>query len=470
MHMGSQIGAIEKKDAVSGMAFFIEIEGERLPASPEAVVVMRGLIANRGVWTHGDVLAGLDELRSLNPTERKELVERAAKEIATLHFGEAQTSILMIDDDGSGSEYRLHRDLQGVDVAAEQIPLEDRSDNIPPSGSSFSSTPITGGREVRRSKGESKGASGRRAEEDDIVRIYLSEIGKIPLLTAEQEVALAKVIESSNAAALKLAESHSKGGKLTQKQRQELEAQVSSGEQARKDFINANLRLVVSIAKRYNGNGLGLLDHIQNGNIGLLTAVEKFDWRKGFKFSTYATWWIKQSITRSMANTGRAIRLPAHAAESVSRLWRVNNHLQLVHGRPVTVEELAAFMEIPEARVIKLMSYDEPQISLSAHVADNSDTVYADILADPLAESVEDEAIRTKIMRQEIVDILDCLNERERQIIVMRYGLGIHEVKTLEEVGKEFGVTRERIRQIEARALSKLRHPAVAGSKLAGML
>jgi len=292
-------------------------------------------------------------------------------------------------------------------------------------------------------------------EDDDLVRLYLSDIGRYDLLTKAGEVALSQAIEAGIAAREEL---ESATG-LTAARKRELRRISRAGEEAEQTFVKANLRLVVSIAKKYQASGLPLLDLVQEGNLGLMHAVEKFDWRKGFKFSTYATWWIRQAITRGIANTGRTIRLPVHAGDTLSRLQKARTRLELEHGRPPTTRELAAETDIPEEKVIEALRFGAEPVSLSEPLREDGDAELADVVGDASAISPFDAAAQA-LMGREIEKLLGALDERERDIIRMRFGLDRGEPRTLEEVGAIFQLTRERIRQIEAKAMSKLRHPS----------
>ncbi|MBP7928756.1 MAG: sigma-70 family RNA polymerase sigma factor [Acidimicrobiia bacterium] len=293
-------------------------------------------------------------------------------------------------------------------------------------------------------------------DEEDLVRLYLTDIGQYPLLTKEDEVRLAQQIEAGNEARAQLED---KAQRLTPAKKRELRRKARHGDDAQRTFVQSNLRLVVSIAKKYQASGLPLLDLIQEGNLGLMHAVEKFDWRKGFKFSTYATWWIRQAITRGIANTGRTIRLPVHAGDTLTRLQKARSRLELKLGRPATLVELAKEVEMPEDKVTEALRFAAEPLSLSEPLREDGDAELGDIVEDRSAESPF-EVAATALLPAEIEKLLSPLDERERQILALRFGLDRGESRTLEEVGEYFNLTRERIRQIEARAMSKLRHPS----------
>ena len=293
-------------------------------------------------------------------------------------------------------------------------------------------------------------------DDEDLVRLYLSDIGQYALLTKDDEVRLAKAIESGKEAITAL----DAGGKeVTPAKKRELRRLARQGEEAERQFVQSNLRLVVSIAKKYQASGLPLLDLIQEGNLGLMHAVEKFDWRKGFKFSTYATWWIRQAITRGIANTGRTIRLPVHAGDTLARLQKARSRLELKYGRPATLAELAKEVEMPEDKVTEALRFAAEPLSLSEPLREDGDAELGDVVEDRSAESPF-EVAATALLPEEISRLLAPLDEREREILKLRFGLDRGEPRTLEEVGEHFNLTRERIRQIEARAMSKLRHPS----------
>ena len=294
-------------------------------------------------------------------------------------------------------------------------------------------------------------------DEEDLVRLYLTDIGQYELLDKEDEVRLAKRIEDGVAAREALDKN---GGKdLTPAKRRELRRALMKGERATSEFTNSNLRLVVSIAKKYQASGLPLLDLIQEGNLGLMHAVEKFDWRKGFKFSTYATWWIRQAITRGIANTGRTIRLPVHAGDTLARLTKAKSRLEIKYGRTATLTELAAEVEMEEDKVTEALRFAAEPLSLSEPLREDGDAELGDVVEDRGAQSPFESAA-TSLLPEEISRLLAPLDDREREILKLRFGLDRGEPRTLEEVGDYFNLTRERIRQIEARAMSKLRHPS----------
>jgi RNA polymerase primary sigma factor len=287
----------------------------------------------------------------------------------------------------------------------------------------------------------------------DPVRMYLKEIGKVPLLSAEEEVTLAKRIEAGLRAEERL-----EAGTLSDEERASLEAVQTDGGLAKHHLTEANLRLVVSIAKRYVGRGMALLDLVQEGNLGLIRAVEKFDYTKGFKFSTYATWWIRQAITRAIADQARTIRIPVHMVETMHKVQRVQRSLLQELGHEPSVDEIATRVEMTPDRVREIQRISQEPVSLESPVGEEDDSFLGDFVEDPAAIAPSDAASRAGLT-SDILDALEELNDREREVVRLRFGLDDGQVRTLEEVGKEFGVTRERIRQIESKTLAKLRHP-----------
>jgi RNA polymerase sigma factor (sigma-70 family) len=298
-------------------------------------------------------------------------------------------------------------------------------------------------------------------QDQDLVRLYLQDLGKHPLLTKDDEVRLAQIIEAGRDAATRLASKD----KLTPAERRRLRQAVTAGDDATQQFVNANLRLVVSIAKKYQAADLPLLDLVQEGNLGLIHAVEKFDWRKGFKFSTYATWWIRQAIGRAIDNTSRTIRLPIHAGDQLRRLRKVRTELESEMGRMPSQAELAAALDVTEEEVAEILRFGTDPVSLDTPVGDDGDSNLADIVADRGAPSPFD-VVANEMLSGEIDKLMAPLDERERQILRLRYGLDRGEPRTLDDVGVEMQLTRERVRQIEKAALVKLRNPDIsAGAK-----
>jgi len=290
---------------------------------------------------------------------------------------------------------------------------------------------------------------------EDPVRMYLKEIGKVPLLSADDEIELAKKMEAGDAAQAQMDEM---GDELDEERKKELQSLIDDGDYAKKKLAEANLRLVVSIAKRYVGRGMLFLDLIQEGNLGLIKAVEKFDYSKGYKFSTYATWWIRQAITRAIADQARTIRIPVHMVETINKLIRVSRQLLQELGREPSTEEIAAEMDIPEERVREIMKISQDPISLETPIGEEEDSHLGDFIQDENILSPA-EAAELTLLREQLDEVLSTLKEREQKVLRLRFGLDDGRARTLEEVGKEFNVTRERIRQIEAKALRKLKHP-----------
>jgi len=289
----------------------------------------------------------------------------------------------------------------------------------------------------------------------DTVRMYLKEIGRVGLLSGDEERMMAQQIEAGYAAATAVDEG---GDTLDAAEQRRLLRIVTTGQRAKSNLIQANLRLVVSIAKRYSGRGMQLLDLIQEGNLGLMRAVDKFDYTKGFKFSTYATWWIRQAITRSIADQGRTIRIPVHMVESMNRVLRMQRQMHQELEREPTLDELADRCEIPVERVRDILRISQDPLSLDSPVGEEDDSNLGDFIQDGSADAPDDAAAK-KMLIAAVDEALGELSEREQEIVRMRFGLEDGQARTLEEVGKYFGVTRERVRQIEAKTLAKLRHP-----------
>jgi RNA polymerase primary sigma factor len=324
---------------------------------------------------------------------------------------------------------------------------------------------------VRSTRSKSERADDERLDSQqaaqiaaDSVRLYLQEIGETDLLTMAEEVWLAKRMERGLAAEDRLATDLD----LSPEDREEFEYDRKDGEDAREHLIRANLRLVVSVAKKYVGRGLSFLDLIQEGNIGLMKATDKFDYTRGYKFSTYATWWIRQAITRAISDQSRTIRLPVHVGETINRVKKMSHRLQQIYEREPTHEEIASAMDLPEDKVRQVLEVSRHPVSLEAPVGQDGDAFLGDFIEDDSTPAPLELASQ-QLLKSQIGEALHKLTERERRIIILRFGLEDGRFRTLEEVGKEFGITRERIRQIEAKALRKLRHPSYS-RKLRGYL
>jgi RNA polymerase primary sigma factor len=346
--------------------------------------------------------------------------------------------------------------LAGAGITVDET-VDDDADDTPPTGAQREALAededverlLTRRRRRRGQKRTAKGEGGT----SDTVRLYLREIGQVDLLTTEDERRLAQLIEEGQAAAAQIDE-----GVADLTDERVLLRAVQRGERAKSELTQANLRLVVSIAKRYSGRGMQLLDLIQEGNLGLMRAVDKFDHTKGFKFSTYATWWIRQAITRSIADQARTIRIPVHMVEHMNRLTRVRRQMHQELEREPTVDELAAKLQMEPEKVRDLLRYALDPLSLDSPVGEEDESNLGDFIEDANVDGPADAATRA-MLHEAVEQVLGELSEREQEIVRMRFGLDGAQAKTLEEVGREFGVTRERIRQIEAKTLAKLRHP-----------
>jgi len=293
---------------------------------------------------------------------------------------------------------------------------------------------------------------------DDPVRMYLKEIGKVPLLSPEEEIELAQKMSSGNLAQEQI-DNAEEGTPIPQEEMAQLNALIKAGEKAKQKLAEANLRLVVSIAKRYVGRGMLFLDLIQEGNLGLIKAVEKFDYTKGYKFSTYATWWIRQAITRAIADQARTIRIPVHMVETINKVIRVSRQLLQELGHDPSPEEIADEMNMPVDKVREILKIAQEPVSLETPIGEEEDSHLGDFIPDEGA-SEPSEAASFTLLKEQLVDVLSTLTPREEKVLKLRFGIEDGRTRTLEEVGKEFNVTRERIRQIEAKALRKLRHPS----------
>ncbi|MDJ0341573.1 RNA polymerase sigma factor [Streptomyces sp. H10-C2] len=369
------------------------------------------------------------------PAAKKAAVKKTAAKKAAVKKTAAKKS--SDDDDADGEE---------VDEAAKPGKGDEESDK--PESESF----VLSDDDEDDAPAQQVAVAGATA---DPVKDYLKQIGKVPLLNAEQEVELAKRIEAGLFAEDKLAAAD----KLAPKLKRELEIIAEDGRWAKNHLLEANLRLVVSLAKRYTGRGMLFLDLIQEGNLGLIRAVEKFDYTKGFKFSTYATWWIRQAITRAMADQARTIRIPVHMVEVINKLARVQRQMLQDLGREPTPEELAKELDMTPEKVIEVQKYGREPISLHTPLGEDGDSEFGDLIEDSEAV-VPADAVSFTLLQEQLHSVLDTLSEREAGVVSMRFGLTDGQPKTLDEIGKVYGVTRERIRQIESKTMSKLRHPS----------
>ena len=338
----------------------------------------------------------------------------------------------------------------GIDTAGEEFPLELDDVTLPPASEL---------EEIPEEEIVDPNTLVDSFAIDDPVRMYLKEIGKVDLLTPEREVELAQAMGAGAAAKEQLAELEKSGETLPEEALRELKKAVRGGERAKQQLAEANLRLVVSIAKRYVGRGMLFLDLIQEGNLGLIKAVEKFDYTKGYKFSTYATWWIRQAITRAIADQARTIRIPVHMVETINKVIRVNRQLLQELGHDPTPEETADEMGMPVEKVREILKIAQEPVSLETPIGEEEDSHLGDFIPDNDA-SEPSEAASFTLLKEQLMDVLSTLTPREEKVLKLRFGIEDGRTRTLEEVGKEFNVTRERIRQIEAKALRKLRHPS----------
>ena len=338
----------------------------------------------------------------------------------------------------------------GIDTAGEDFPPEISDENMPP---------IEEIEEIPEEEIVDPNTLVDSFGIDDPVRMYLKEIGKVDLLTSEQEVSLAQTMVAGQEAESQLAEMEEAGEEIPQEVRAELRKLISAGEKAKQDLAEANLRLVVSIAKRYVGRGMLFLDLIQEGNLGLIKAVEKFDYTKGYKFSTYATWWIRQAITRAIADQARTIRIPVHMVETINKVIRVSRQLLQELGHDPSPEEISEEMNMPVDKVREILKIAQEPVSLETPIGEEEDSHLGDFIPDEDA-SEPSEAASFTLLKEQLVEVLSTLTPREEKVLKLRFGIEDGRTRTLEEVGKEFNVTRERIRQIEAKALRKLRHPS----------
>ncbi|BBX07272.1 RNA polymerase sigma factor [Mycolicibacterium aichiense] len=437
--------------------------------------------------------AGDSEIVDGAVTPTKARATKAAAKKAPATRGRAKKDAAPADTDAeAGADDELDGDLDvdpELDVAEDDIELEDLEDvaedsddaadeEAAPAAGAPAAESESGDDEDIAEPSEKDKASGdfvwdeeesealRQARKDaeltasaDSVRAYLKQIGKVALLNAEEEVELAKRIEAGLYATQLMAEKTDKGEKLPVQQRRDMQWICRDGDRAKNHLLEANLRLVVSLAKRYTGRGMAFLDLIQEGNLGLIRAVEKFDYTKGYKFSTYATWWIRQAITRAMADQARTIRIPVHMVEVINKLGRIQRELLQDLGREPTPEELAKEMDITPEKVLEIQQYAREPISLDQTIGDEGDSQLGDFIEDSEAVVAVD-AVSFTLLQDQLQSVLETLSEREAGVVRLRFGLTDGQPRTLDEIGQVYGVTRERIRQIESKTMSKLRHPS----------
>ncbi len=436
--------------------------------------------------------AGDSEIIDGTAAPTKARATKAAAKKAPATRGRAKKDAAPAGTDAeAGAEEELDGDLDvdpELDVAEDDIELEDLEDVAESDDAADEEgTPAAGAPAAEGESGDEEDiaepsekdkASGdfvwdeeesealRQARKDaeltasaDSVRAYLKQIGKVALLNAEEEVELAKRIEAGLYATQLMAEKTDKGEKLPVQQRRDMQWICRDGDRAKNHLLEANLRLVVSLAKRYTGRGMAFLDLIQEGNLGLIRAVEKFDYTKGYKFSTYATWWIRQAITRAMADQARTIRIPVHMVEVINKLGRIQRELLQDLGREPTPEELAKEMDITPEKVLEIQQYAREPISLDQTIGDEGDSQLGDFIEDSEAVVAVD-AVSFTLLQDQLQSVLETLSEREAGVVRLRFGLTDGQPRTLDEIGQVYGVTRERIRQIESKTMSKLRHPS----------
>jgi RNA polymerase primary sigma factor len=362
------------------------------------------------------------------------------------------------DDDAGEGDDEAEGSATAAKPAAKKAPAEDEEEIAEPSEKDKASGDFVWDEDESEALRQARKDAELTASADS-VRAYLKQIGKVALLNAEEEVELAKRIEAGLYATQLMAELVERGDKLPAAQRRDMMWICRDGDRAKNHLLEANLRLVVSLAKRYTGRGMAFLDLIQEGNLGLIRAVEKFDYTKGYKFSTYATWWIRQAITRAMADQARTIRIPVHMVEVINKLGRIQRELLQDLGREPTPEELAKEMDITPEKVLEIQQYAREPISLDQTIGDEGDSQLGDFIEDSEAVVAVD-AVSFTLLQDQLQSVLETLSEREAGVVRLRFGLTDGQPRTLDEIGQVYGVTRERIRQIESKTMSKLRHPS----------
>ena len=365
---------------------------------------------------------------------------------------------LETEDDTAEEEEGAGAKAKPAAVSAEEVPAADDDEIAEPSEKDKASGDFVWDEEESEALRQARKDAELTASADS-VRAYLKQIGKVALLNAEEEVELAKRIEAGLYATQLMTEIADRGEKLPAAQRRDMAWICRDGDRAKNHLLEANLRLVVSLAKRYTGRGMAFLDLIQEGNLGLIRAVEKFDYTKGYKFSTYATWWIRQAITRAMADQARTIRIPVHMVEVINKLGRIQRELLQDLGREPTPEELAKEMDITPEKVLEIQQYAREPISLDQTIGDEGDSQLGDFIEDSEAVVAVD-AVSFTLLQDQLQSVLETLSEREAGVVRLRFGLTDGQPRTLDEIGQVYGVTRERIRQIESKTMSKLRHPS----------
>jgi len=365
------------------------------------------------------------------------------------------SSVLIVDDVAIAVDDVV---IEEVTVLTVEVESEDQTDAPAAEGAAESGEFVWDDEEESEALRQARKDAEMTASADS-VRAYLKQIGKVALLNAEEEVDLAKRIEAGLYSAERLRQAEETAEKLAMQMRRDLRWIVRDGERAKNHLLEANLRLVVSLAKRYTGRGMAFLDLIQEGNLGLIRAVEKFDYTKGYKFSTYATWWIRQAITRAMADQARTIRIPVHMVEVINKLGRIQRELLQDLGREPTPEELAKEMDITPDKVLEIQQYAREPISLDQTIGDEGDSQLGDFIEDSEAVVAVD-AVSFTLLQDQLQSVLQTLSEREAGVVKLRFGLTDGQPRTLDEIGQVYGVTRERIRQIESKTMSKLRHPS----------
>ena len=388
------------------------------------------------------VLAGLPAAEQLQKSEKlRDLFAKGKQK------GKLDSDELDLDDDGRERVYNS-LDALGVDYISGVIEPDDLDE-----------PPLEAIAEIEEEELVDPNDLVDSFSIDDPVRMYLKEIGKVPLLSADEEIALATRMNAKNDAEARIKAAEESGETLPEEEMAALKKTIKDGEKAKQKLAEANLRLVVSIAKRYVGRGMLFLDLIQEGNLGLIKAVEKFDYTKGYKFSTYATWWIRQAITRAIADQARTIRIPVHMVETINKVIRVSRQLLQSLGHDPSPEEISAEMGMPVDKVREILKIAQEPVSLETPIGEEEDSHLGDFIPDEGA-SEPSEAASFTLLQEQLVDVLSTLTPREEKVLKLRFGIEDGRPRTLEEVGKEFNVTRERIRQIEAKALRKLRHPS----------